>query len=74
MERPVGREGDFGRHRGEEVAVAVVGKLKEEMDEMAKAISERYENVVDEVGERENEGRPGCQKTAVEEVANLAEM
>jgi len=30
-------------------------------------------NIVDEVGERENEGRPGCQKSVAEEVAKLVE-
>ena len=69
-ERSVGCEEDFGRHRRE---VVVVDKMEKEIDEVEKEISERYVNIVDEVGERENEERPGCEKTAAEEIANLVE-
>lgn len=55
----VGRDGNFGLHLG-------VGKTDEEIHKI-------YENIVDEVGEREDEGIPGCQKNVAEEVAKLVE-
>ena len=63
LDSSVRREGDFGHSRE---VVEVVGKTEKE-------IGKGYENIVDEVGERENEGRPGCQKSVAEEFAKLME-